>query len=131
MKFSKQLLVVLSLALVVGCTARYTPDVYNVKNAAVVAQSQHVSTAEVGKAIDSSAISLGWNMQHVRPGYTIATLHIRDHMARVGINYSAKDYSITYLDSKNLIRAHQIHKNYNAWVHNLDNAIKHNLSALN
>jgi len=47
------------------------------------------------------------------------------------IEYDTKQYSITYKDSQGLkYDGSQIHKTYNSWVHNLDNRIRVQLSAL-
>ena len=52
-------------------------------------------------------------------------------MAKVDINYNTKTYSITYKDSSDLdYDGTKIHKNYNGWIQNLDNAIKVQLSAI-
>lgn len=131
MKIIKQAIVILSLSLPISCTARYTHDVYNVNNASVVTQRKYVSQDEVRKAIHRSGASLGWTMKDIRPGYTVATLYIRTHIAQVGIRYSSKSYSIRLLGTSNLTKRGMIHKNYNGWIHNLNNAIKRNLDAIN
>jgi hypothetical protein len=126
----KKLLISVSFASVVlisACT-RYTPNIYNVKNAQVVGQTtKPLSLSQVGHAIAAGGTSLGWNMNAVRPGYTVGTLDLRGNQAKVGIRYNSKTYSIKYLSSKNLMKDGEIHKNYNGWIHNLDNAIKSRL----
>jgi hypothetical protein len=127
MKLIKIVLAILSFTLIASCTVRYTSSIYNVQKAPVVTQSKKVTQEKVGKAVDESGIALGWTMQHIRPGYTIATLHLRSHTAKVGIHYNAVSYSIHYISSKNLTRRGMIHRNYNGWIENLNNAIKRNL----
>lgn len=130
MKTSKYALLLLPVLLVASCTARYAPDMYSVKQAPVVTKNAHPSLTQVGQAIDVAGRSLGWKMQDVRPGYTIATLDVRDHEAKVGITYSVQNYSIAYISSKNLMRDGYMHKNYNGWVKNLNTAIANELLAV-
>lgn len=127
----KYLLVFCPLVLLMACTMRYTPNVYNVKNAPIVTHShRQPSLAQVGHAIQMAGSGLGWEMHQVRPGYTIGSLNLRGHMAKVGISYNTKAYSITYITSENLMRNGQIHKNYNGWVQNLNKHIQLQLKAL-
>ena len=68
-------------------------------------------------------------MRKEAPGHIIGTLNIRDHIAIVDITYNSDSYSITYKDSTNLnYNGTNIHRNYNNWINNLDNAIKVQLS---
>ncbi len=56
------------------------------------------------------------------------TLNIRSHQAVVLIAFKEKEYSINYESSQNLdYYQGQIHKNYNSWIRNLDNAIQREL----
>lgn len=130
MKLIKYALTLIAVAFIASCTARYTPVVNNVYNAPVVTNGKHITQEQVSQAIDKSGKALGWEMKHVRPGYTIATLHIRSHIAKVGIHYSANTYSIRYLSSVNLTRKGMVHRNYNGWVQNLNNTIRSNISDL-
>ena len=53
------------------------------------------------------------------------TLALRTHVAVVDIQFDSKTYSIKYKDSTNLdYTGNSIHKNYNGWIENLDNAIR-------
>jgi hypothetical protein len=61
----------------------------------------------------------------------LATLDLRTHHAVVEIAYNAKSYSIAYKESNNLnYDGKSIHRNYNGWIHNLQNAINVELNNL-
>lgn len=130
MKLSKFAIILLPLLLIVGC-ARYVapPSAYNVNNAQVLTKSAHPTVAEVGKAISLAGTGLGWKMDQARPGYTVATLNIRSHQAKVGITYNTHNYSIKYISSQNLTSSNgNIHKNYSGWIQNLNRAIQSHLA---
>lgn len=112
-----------------GCIAA---PIYNVQDQAVTAPSGHATTAaEVRTAILAAGGALGWQVKDLKPGVMEATLVLRTHTAVVEIPYSAKAYSIVYKSSINLTEANgSIHKNYNGWIHNLQNSINARLSAL-
>ena len=75
--------------------------------------------------------ALGWQMNAVRPGLIVATLRVREHMAKVEIPYDRHTYSIHYRDSENLdYDGANIHSNYNGWIQNLSREINTQLSRL-
>ena len=118
----------LALALV-GCAT--TLPVRNVSNAPVVTGKANPTMDEVRDAIKRAGAGLGWGMKENSPGSITGTLHLRTHTAVVDIKYDTKSYSIDYADSVDLkydSTKKTIHKNYNAWVQNLDNGIKTNLT---
>lgn len=117
-----------TVVLMAGC--RSAP-VYNVDDATVVTSTGHeISMDQTRKAIVKAGTGLGWVMADVDPGHSVGTLVLRDHVAKVDINYTPKSYSITYKDSTNLkYDGTNIHSNYNGWIHNLQNAINAQLSA--
>src|SRR5436190_6010581 len=101
--------------LALGCT---TKPIYNVNNAPV-ATAKQASLADVQAAIQRAGITLGWQMAPTAPGQMVGTLALRGHVAVVDINYTPKNYSITYKDSQNLnADGTNIHNNYNGWVQN-------------
>jgi hypothetical protein len=111
-----------------GCR---TAAVYDVVDAPVVgpAGGQKSTSAQVRNAIMRAGSGLGWEIKEVQPFLLEGTLHLRTHMARVSIPYSAERYSIVYKDSENLqYDGKMIHSNYNGWVQNLDKAIKSQLA---
>src|SRR5688572_16043922 len=79
-----------------------TATVYEVKDAAIVANVANVSKDDVRKIIVRAGNGLGWQFKDNGPDALIGTLMLRDHVAVVDIPYSAKQYSITYKSSTNL-----------------------------
>ena len=109
-----------------GCTSK---PIYNVSNEPITANNGTPTESQMIKAIIRAGSSLGWTMQKDSPGHIIGTLDIRDHIAIVDITYNSDTYSITYKDSNNLnYNGTKIHRNYNTWVNNLNNAIKVQMS---
>lgn len=71
-------------------------------------------------AIVRAAVSLGWIPKIVQEGEIVATLNIRSHQLVVTIFYDAKEYSIKYKDSTNLMYdGKKIHRQYDNWTRNL------------
>ena len=112
-----------------GCTAA---PIYNVQDQPVATASGSApSQADVRTAILQAGSALGWQMRDVKPGLMEGDLHLRTHTAMIEITYSPRTYSIAYKSSTNLDeRNGQIHKNYNGWIHNLQQGINSRLSAL-
>jgi uncharacterized lipoprotein YajG len=124
---------VVAMVVFVGCQG--TP-VFNVKDASINPVSGKEPTLEeVTRAIVSASTSStpAWNMQVVKPGHIVATLHNRSYMAQVDIQYTTKGYSITRKDSSNLkydAEKGTIHKSYNKWIQYLRSNIGAKLSLL-
>lgn len=116
------ILIVLSLFLI-GCR---TAPVMNVSDEPInTASGKAPALSVITNKIVQAGVQLGWQMKKVKPGQIIGTLHLRDHMAQVVINYSNKQYSIKYQDSNNMnYDGTNIHANYNSWVQNLNNTIR-------
>lgn len=111
------------VALLGGC-ARTAP----IENIQTTVGAHHTE-AEVKNAILNAGLQNKWLMHATTPGVIKARLQTRGHVAETQITYSATGYNIRYDSSLNLMAADgQIHKNYNRWVHNLDQAIQFNLS---
>jgi hypothetical protein len=118
------------LAVSLGCAPQ---PVRNVTNAPVVTSTKTPSIGEVGEAIKRAGVGLGWAMREQQPGKIVGTLVLRTHTAVVNIDYDTASYSINYADSSELkydAAKGTIHKNYNSWVQNLNNAIRAQLSAV-
>jgi hypothetical protein len=118
------------LAVSLGCAPQ---PVRNVSNAPVVTSTKTPSIAEIGEAIKRAGVGLGWAMREQQPGKIVGTLALRTHTAVVNIDYDTASYSINYADSTELkydAAKGTIHKNYNSWVQNLNNAIRAQLSAV-
>lgn len=106
-----------------GC-ARTAP-VENIKSTVSAGHTE----ADVKRAILAAGMQNRWVMNAAAPGVIKARLQARGHVAEARINYNTTSYSITYDSSLNLMASEgKIHKNYNRWVHNLDQAIQFNLS---
>jgi len=103
---------------------------------------------QVRAAIKSAASTAGWEAQDAGPGSILATYNIRVHTVVVDISYTETGYSINY-DRSNEMKVHcseaektkgrikitgpdicpdgakpiYIHKNYQAWIDQLNAAI--------
>lgn len=116
-----------------GCR---TAPIFNVNEATITPVSGKEPTLEdVTQAIVSASTGSTppWNMQVVKPGHVVATLHVRGHMAAVDILYTTNSYSIKHKESSNLkhdAADGTIHSNYNAWIQRLDGNIRGKLALL-
>ncbi len=115
------LLILLSI-FIIGCR---TAPVVAITDAPINTESGKTPPlSAVTHDIIQAGIALGWQMKKVQPGYIIATLNLRKHMAQVDINYSRTKYSIFYKDSHEMrYDGTNIHANYNSWVQNLEKKI--------
>ena len=118
--------VVAAAFLMMGCR---TAPIYNVKDAPVsVPTGQTATMTTVEQAIMRAGNGLGWQMKVEKPGLIVGTLNLRTHTAVVDIPFTASTYSIIYKSSVDLDQqGDTIHKNYNGWVQNLDQAIRRQL----
>jgi len=85
----------------------------------------------IKKSIIAGCIERNWTCQQVAPGKILATINVRKHHAEADIIYNINNYSITYKDSNMLDyseKYYTIHRNYNRWVRNLNDAIIKELS---
>ena len=86
---------------------------------------------QVGPAIKRAALLSGWKVKTIKSGHMVATLNIKQHMAKVDIKYTEKDFSITFKDSAGLERNGElIHKKYNSWVKRLQRNISTQLKVV-
>ena len=114
--------------LLVACT---TQPVRNVDNAPINVSGSSYDLSDVTRAIKTAGAVLGWQMQEKTPGHVVGSLYLRTHVAIVDVTYTLDEFSINYKDSTNLnYDGSLIHKNYNGWIDNLNNAINVQLSAL-
>jgi hypothetical protein len=126
---SAVLLIVLALGLAAG--ACRTAPVYNVAVPIATAPNTRLTLQQVGQAIYRAGNGLGWRMETVAPGTLTGTLSMRSHVAVVTITHDTTTYRINYKDSTNLLyEGDQIHKRYNTWVRNLDQAIRREIAGL-
>jgi hypothetical protein len=97
--------------------------IYNVQSA-TMATPADATLEQVAGAIKRAGAGLGWQMIDKGPGEIEGRLHLRSHVAVVSITFDKKQFSIFYKDSSNLdYDGTRIHKNYNGWVQNLEQAI--------
>ncbi len=127
-----KILVSVALASVVfsGCS-RLAP-VYDVSQSPIEIKKGKTSE-DVYQAIKRAGVGLGWVITKKRDGLAEGKLSLRKHLAVVEIPYSTSSYSINYKSSVELNyndAKKTIHKNYNGWISNLDNAIQVQLSTL-
>jgi hypothetical protein len=99
-----------------------------------VAVPPGLSEKAVAKAVAVGVGQRGWVITRQDPQYMEATLHLRSHVARIGINFDANSVRIRYLDSQNLdyeIKkgVPHIHRNYINWVNNVARDISVQLQA--
>ncbi len=125
--------VIILSAVVILLVACAPIPVHNVNNAPINVSSSNYDLSDVTKSIQRAGIGLGWQMKEETPGHIVGRLYLRTHMAVVDITYTLDDFSINYKDSNNLkynAGNNTIHKNYNGWIQNLDNAINAQLVAI-
>jgi hypothetical protein len=111
-----------------------TQPVYEVSNVPVITYSdKEIMQASVGKEIVRALTKKRWAVtkEDKATGILQAEILVRRHYAKIEIKYSATNYSITYMDSRDLrYRNGEIHRNYNKWIKLLDEAIRQNLMHL-
>ncbi|MBL8299915.1 MAG: hypothetical protein JNN30_16370 [Rhodanobacteraceae bacterium] len=82
------------------------------------------SSAEVARIIKKALVGRKWIVAEDNPGAIKATLLIREHKAKIAIDWDAKSIRISYVSSENLNFSEKkgqklIHQNYNSWINNL------------
>ena len=112
-----------------GCTSR---PVMNVTAEPVVVTSGKTATNDnVRDAILRAGSSLGWQMRPAAPGVIAGTISLRGNSANIDVEYNTRSYNIVYRNSTGLEAQNgQIHKNYNGWIENLNNAIRRELQRI-
>ena len=112
-----------------GCVT--AKPIHSVSGAPISTSKSNPSLGEIGKAIVSAGVSLGWQMKETKPGNITGTYSTQNLVAVVDVNYNTKSYSIAHKDSTGLSYTGQtVHERYNIWVRNLDQKIRAQLSAL-
>lgn len=94
-----------------------------------------LTDAQVAKAISSALIGRGWSVTAEKAGETDASLHLREHVARIAITYDASAVQVKYVDSENLKYEMKdgkpyIHKNYLGWIEYLVQDLNRSLQLL-
>jgi hypothetical protein len=83
-----------------------------------------IKSDQVSRIIKKALVGRKWIVSEDKPGAIKATLLVREHKARIAIDWNAKDIRISYIDSENLNYTEKngnklIHQNYNGWINNL------------
>ena len=117
----------LIMLLVMLCGCQTTAPLYNAKNISISPRLS-ASNEEIAEAIWSAARRQGWKTERVGDRKIKAVKHIRSHSLTVSINYSKSSFDIIYIDSNNLkFDGSNIHKNYNIWIHQLEESIQNEI----
>ncbi|HEX4327409.1 MAG TPA: hypothetical protein VH105_11355 [Burkholderiales bacterium] len=124
-----KLVAALFCAVMLGaCTSQ---PIYSVPEQPISTNVKNAGLKDVHLAIVRGATHLGWVLKEQGPNSVLATLDLRTHQAVVEIAYNTKTYSIAYKESSNLnYDGKSIHRNYNGWVHRLQDSINVELNNL-
>lgn len=121
MRLAALLLPVLALFMFAGpVEARKAP----LADPAPVAVPAGLTAEQVTKDIKRALIGRGWVVSEERPGEILATLNLREHVAKVRVTWDTREIRIAYVDSTNLEYSERkgtryIHPNYLGWVKNI------------
>ena len=111
---------------VAGCSSR--PIMNVTAEPVVVTPGKTATNDNVRDAILRAGSSLGWQMRPAAPGVIAGTISLRGNTANIDVEYNPRTYNIVYRSSTGLEAQNgQIHKNYNGWIENLNNAIRREL----
>lgn len=99
---------------------------------APIAIPDGMTEAQVKKSVRAALLGRGWLIDADTPGKIVSTLNVRKHMAKVEVNYDAKQIGIKHLASENLLEEEEkgqrvIHRRYLEWINNLVLDINRNL----
>jgi hypothetical protein len=128
----KAILLVLVVALLPsGAFASRQEPIYNIVNHPVPAAAQKLSRDTIAKAIIAGGARMQWKIGPNPDGTLTGTIVVRGkHHATVTITYSQTNYNVTLVSSTNLLQeGNLIHRNYNAWVRDLQKNIDDQLTA--
>jgi hypothetical protein len=115
------LLLVVSLS---GCLGREQP-LYTAEQHHMPAMAQSLSLDQIRDVISRAAIDRGWVVERQANNTVRVKLSTRGHVAVADVSYSKEAFSITYVDSENLLYdGRMIHRNYNRWVMQLEKDIE-------
>lgn len=115
-----------AVVLLAAC-ARERP-ILNITNSEFpAAVSQKLSLDEVAQAISRAGKGRQdeWSYTRQSDNLMIAEINVRQHYAKVEIEFTTQKFSITYADSKVLrYDGEMIHRKYNSWVTHLADDIR-------
>lgn len=80
-----------------------------------------LTAEQVAADIKRALVGRGWEVVSEQPGQIESTLHLREHVATISVDYDDKQVRFAYVDSSNLdYRVKrgepQIHSNYLGWI---------------
>ncbi len=114
---------VLTLLLVPACR---TARVYEVEDQALGPAPLEQREAQIARA----ARMQGWSVETLEPGVMIATKRLKKHVASTTVVYDEDSFSLALRNSVSFKQSgDRIHKLYNAWVEDLETAIRREASA--
>jgi hypothetical protein len=119
------------LCMLAACGGGLQP-LHNIRNAPVVTSRGRQPTVQsVHDAIIRALAGREWQIVREGPDGIVATVVSGPHSATVLIQYDARAYSISYLDSSPGLKfnGHGIHRRYNDWIDRLHRAIRKQLAA--
>jgi type IV pilus biogenesis protein CpaD/CtpE len=124
---TRALVIAALLVSIAACTSR---PINNVSADVVLSTpGKTAKSDDVRDAIVRAGTGLGWKMNAAAPGVVAGGLGVANkHWVNVDVQYTATGYSIVYRSSTNMKEKNgEINRNYNAWVENLNNAIRREL----
>lgn len=110
--------VVLALCLASGVAHARKAELANPDPVAI---PSGLSQEQVIKDIKRALVGRGWSITTEQPGEIQSTLNLRDHVARIRVDYDATQVRLSYMDSANLDYVEKrgkryIHSNYLGWI---------------
>jgi hypothetical protein len=123
------LAVLLCTLVTLGCVwlSGNRAPVYNVVDAPLDSSG---SLERVGEQIRLAARLIDWQVEEFRPNVVLATKRHGSHVATAAISYDADSFSIELRGSSQMKQGDgRVHKLYNEWVHDLEAAIRREVSA--
>ncbi len=115
------LVLTLVLATTVGCK---TTTIYNV-HSAPLPTTRTATDDQIAEVIREAGRRQGWVIKPLAPGKMRGMYSKGRHTAVVAIRYTDSSFSIEYVESSHLRHdGDSIHKAYNKWVQQLEEAIQ-------
>jgi hypothetical protein len=125
------LLVVIAAGLFGLAACNRQQPIFEVVNSPLPFEAKQYPTETIARHIIVAGAQHNWEIRQIGVGHLKGVLNLRQHVAVVDIFVTADSYSIRYSNESNLKTGDgTIHKQYNAWVRNLDRDIRTHLRVL-
>lgn len=126
----KKISALVTVVICVACAPR-TEAVYNVAEDPAPTSAPHtLSEKQVGDIIAETATEKHWVVSNRKSGLMHCRLEWDKHVAEIDVTYTKHNYNITLSRTQNLMESDgMIHKRYNQYIHELQDAIDHNIAA--